>query len=471
MQSQLTAPARARALRRVAARAGTLGRLPFRTRSVARLADEPAVRVAWQALWSSRLVVLCSGMLAVLSFGRAPGSAAFDPLRLTAPFGYFGNLLVAPFARWDSVWYLTIAHGGYGHELARAEFFPLYPLGMRWVGAVVGSNLVAGILISLVSFGVALVLLYRLAALELGADAARATVLVLAFCPMAWAFSAVYTEALFLALSLGCILQARSGRWGWAGLLGALATATRAEGLTLIVPLVLMFLYGPRTDRLPAARGSGIARWVLSRDRTLSGRARSALLRIAPRFPVTWELGWVLLVPAGFGAFLLGLALSGGDGLAPFHAHQVWFRHFAAPFGGVWEGANAAWDGLRQLLHGPAPPRYFTAAGGNALVVAEQNLVLFGFLVVAMVALVGVFRRLPFAYGAYALVALSLPLSYPVTPQPLQSISRYALVIFPLFMWAGWWVAKRRITVPVVASLAVLLGLFTAEFATWRFVA
>ena len=470
MQSPLTAAPRARAIRRALRTAG-FDRSPFRGRSLARLADAPGVRVAWQAIWTSRLVVLGSGVLAVLSFGRAPGSQAFDPLRLTAPFGYFGNLLVAPFARWDSVWYLTIAHSGYDHQLARAEFFPLYPLGMRWLGFVTGSDLVAGILISLVSFGVALVLLYRLAALELGAEAARACVLVLAFCPMAWAFSAVYTEALFLALSLGSVLNARSGRWGWAGLLGALAAATRAEGLTLIVPLILMFLYGPRTDRAPLIRTGPIGRWVLGRDQTLAGRARLVLLRMAPRFPITRELGWVLLVPVGFGAFLLGLALSGADGLAPLHAHQVWFRHFAGPFGGIWDGAKAAWAGVRQLVHGPAPPVYFTVAAGNPLVVAEQNLVLFGFLVVALIALVGAFRRLPFAYGAYALVALSLPLSYPVTPQPLQSISRYAMVIFPLFMWAGWWCARRRITVPVVASLAVLLGLFTAEFATWRFVA
>ncbi len=86
-------------------------------------------------------------------------------------------------------------------------------------------------------------------------------------------------------------------------------------------------------------------------------------------------------------------------------------------------------------------------------------------------ALVGVLRRLPAAYGAYALGGLALPLSYPVTPQPLQSISRYEVLIFPLFMWAGWWVSRRRITAPAVAALACLLGLFTAEFATWRFVA
>ena len=180
---------------------------------------------------------------------------------------------------------------------------------------------------------------------------------------------------------------------------------------------------------------------------------------------------WVGFATCGmiWGSTFLVITI-GNDALAPFHAHRVWFRHFAGPFGGVWDGAVAAWDGLRQLIHGPAPPVYFKVAGGDPLMVAEQNLVLFGFLVVALAALVGALRRLPVAYGAYAVATLAVPLSYPVTPQPLQSISRYVVVVFPLFMWAGWWVSRRRLTTPAVAVLAVLLGLLTAEFATWRFV-
>lgn len=462
MPLQVTAPLRDGALRRAP---GSPAWRLLAWRAWQRVSDEPGIRLAWRALWSSRLVVFVSGVVGVLSFGLAPGSAAFDPLRLTAPFGHFGNLLVSPFARWDSVWYLTIAHSGYGHQLARAEFFPLYPLSIRWVGAVVGSDLVAGLVISWVAFGVALALLYRLAALELGSEAARACVWLIAFCPMAWAFSAVYTESLFLALSLGCLLRARAGSWGWAGVLGALAAATRSEGLTLLVPLVVIFLYGPRLDRLPRPRpAAGAERWP-------AGWVRGRLLTLAPRFPVTRELAWVLLVPAGFGAFVLGLALSSGHGLAPLHAHGLWFRHFAGPFGGIWDGAVAAWDGLRQVVHGPTPPVYFPVAGGNPLVVAEQNLVLFVFLVGILLALAGTIRRLPVAYGAYAVVALAPPLSYPVTPQPLQSIPRYAAVVFPLFMWGGWWVSRRRITLPAVAVMAALLGVFTAEFTTWRFVA
>jgi hypothetical protein len=419
-----------------------------------RWVDRHAVRAAWPVFWTSRLLVFLSGVLAVLSFGNAGGWQGFDPLRLTSPFGYFGNLLAAPFARWDSVWYLTIARAGYGHEASRTAFFPLYPLLIRGLGNVTGSDLVAGVLISLVAFAVALTLMHRLVVLDLDEELARLSLLLIAFCPMAYFFSAVYSESLFLALSVGCIWQARNGRWMWASLLGGLGAAERGNGIALVVPLILLFLYGPRLDR-PPVHAPGAPWWR----------------RLMPRYRPSPALAWVLLVPAGLGIYVLSLGLSSGHGLAPFGAEHAWFRHFAGPFGGVWDGAVAAWDGLRQLLHGPPPPVYFTSAGGNALSVAGQNLMLFAFLIAGVLALIGTFRRLPVAYGAYCLAALALPLSYPVTPQPLSSLPRYEVVLFPLFMWTAWWLRRRRLAAPGLASLAVLLGLFTAEFATWRFVA
>jgi hypothetical protein len=416
--------------------------------------EEPAAgAVVWRAIWTSRLAILLSGMFAVVSFGRAAGTEPFDPAHLTAPFGYFGNLLAAPFARWDSVWYLAIAQGGYDHEATRTAFFPLYPLVLRGLGVIIGSELIAGVLVSLIAFAIALLLLYRLVALELDTRLAQVTVMLVAFCPMAYFFSAVYSESLFLALSVGCILQARLGRWAWAGVLGALGAASRNSGIALMVPIVLLFLYGPRADR-PASR-----------------RPVTRLERLAPRYQITPALAWAGLVPLGLGAYVGWLALTTGDGLTPFHVQQVWFRHFAGPFGGMWTGAVAAWDGLRQLLHGPAPPLYFTKAGGDPLMVAGQNLMLFGFLVLGIAGVIGALRRLPIAYGAYTIAALALPLSYPVSPQPLASLPRYEVVLFPLFMWAAWWLERRRLTMAAVASLAVLLGVFTAEFATWRFVA
>jgi hypothetical protein len=413
--------------------------------------------VAWQALWTSRLAIFVTGVLAVLEFGRAAGTSGFDPAGLTTPFGYFGNLLAAPVARWDSVWYLAIAQGGYGHEMARTAFFPLYPALTWLLGNVVFSNLVAGVLISLVGFLIGLALLHRLACLDLGHERARTTVLLVAFSPMAYFFSAVYSESLYLALSVGCILRARRGGWASASLLGGFAAASRNSGTLLLLPVAILYLYGPRGDRAIATarwRGGGYGGWR----------------RVLPRYRMEPSILWLALIPAGLAAYIGYLAISTGHPLAPFHAQAVWFRHFAGPFGGIWDGAVAAWDGLRQLVHGPAPPIYFALAGGDPLQVAAQNLMLFGFLVLGAVACVGAFIRLPFAYAAYALASLAVPLSYPVTPQPLASLPRYEVVVFPLFMWAATVLDRRRV-VAALPALAVLLGLFTAEFATWRFVA
>ncbi|MDQ3630599.1 MAG: hypothetical protein M3417_04850, partial [Actinomycetota bacterium] len=382
-------------------------------------------------------LVLAAGLVALATVGEPPGAGAgFDPERFTVPFGPLGDALVAPTARWDAVWYLTIAERGYGLDAARPAFFPLYPLLARAAGLLTGSALLGGILVSLVSFGAALYLLRRLTALELGGDAARATVWLTAAFPVAFFFSAVYSEALFLALSVGCVYAVRTDRWAWAGTLGLLATATRSAGVVLLVPLAL---------GLWEHRGSGL--WV--------------------RAP------WVGLVPLGTAAFCGWLAFQGAGAMAPFDAQAEWYRELSVPFAGLWEGTAAAWDGARQLHSGSSDRVFFEHAAGDPFEVARWNLQLYGFLLLALVALVGTARRLPPAYAAYALAALALPLSTPVEAQPLMSLPRFVAVLFPLFMWGGWWIARRRRATRVAVGAAWALGLvvFTAQFTTWRWVA
>jgi hypothetical protein len=395
-----------------------------RARPRAGIVRDAAVAEALRALCVSRLLVWGAGAAAAALFGLSARVQLFDPGAVTRPFGPAGDALVAPLARWDSVWYLAIANDGYpADDSRRAAFFPLYPLLVRAAKAFVGSPIVAGVAVSLVCFGVALVLLHRLTELELGAAAADEAVWALALFPAAVFFSAVYSEALYVMLSIGCIYAARTGRWAWAGTLGALGAATRSAGVLLVVPLAIMWL----------TRADGGAR----------RRARDA--------------AWVAFVPAGLAAFCAALALGGGDAFAPLHAQDVWFRHFAGPFAGVWDGTAAAWRGLHHL---DAP-------------YARADIVLFAFLVLAVPAVAGVLRRLPPAYGAYVVAALALPLSYPVGPQPLMSLPRFLAVLFPLFMWLGAWTADggrgRRIAVlgPSAAGLVAV----TAVFATWHWFA
>jgi hypothetical protein len=274
--------------------------------------------------------------------------------------------------------------------------------------------------------------------------------MITAFAPMAFFFSAVYSESLYLALSVGLFWSARNGRWAQVGVLGALAGATRSTGLVLLLPALVLYLYGPREDRPPDF---------------MRGRLR-------PRYRLRRNVLWLGLVPAGVIVYGVGLALAGGDALAPFHAQDVWGRHFAGPYVGVWDGLRAAFDGARQLLSFQRQHVYFPIPAGSPFVSAGHNLILLAFLLAAIPAVVGVVRRLPLAYGAYVIAALALPLSYPVSAQPLMSLPRFLVVLFPLNIWlAGWLAVRPRAQKPVLVLSALLMAGFVAQFATWHWVA
>jgi hypothetical protein len=385
-------------------------------------------------VWS-RLLVFAIAVGAVAIAGVDAGNERnFDQPALTHPFTGVLDSLLSPLARWDSTWYLDIAHSGYSR--LSSAFFPLYPLLVRVVGTVSapGALLVAGYVVSLAALFGALYLMHRLVTLELGSsEVARVAVLMLALFPGALWLGAPYSESLFLLLSVGAFYAARIDRWAVAGVCAALASATRSAGIVLVVPLVIL--------------------WWKSTGR----RAR--------------DLAWIALAPAGLVAYSVYLAASIGDGFAYLHLQEVWFRSFAGPFGAVPDGLVAAWDGLRQIVSGQRAHVYFTAAGGDPIAVGWHNLELFGFLLLGVGAVVGVLRRLPAAYGAYVVAALALPLSFPVGPQPLMSLPRFLGVLFPLFMWLALVCGTPRRRAIVLAALGLGLVVFTARYATWHWVA
>ncbi len=421
-----------------------------------------ALRAAWSVFAWSRLAILA--VAAFAAFSAAPAGVAqrnaerFDLPRLTTPLGGLGDLATTPLARWDAVWYLSIADGGYeAADSPRHAFFPLYPLLVRGLGELGGGGsgamLVAAYLASLAAFLAALVLLYRLTVLELGRSVARPTLLLICVFPASLYFGAPYSESLFLLCSVGAFYAARTERWALAGLAAAGASATRSAGALLLLPLLFLYLYAPR-DKGPGGPGS-------------SRIARALGLRN----PVRPDLLWLALAPAGLLAYAAYLGAAFGDPLSFSHVQEFWNRDFAGPLVGAWDGAVAAYEGARQLLSGSRDTVYFEQAGGDPFRVASQNLALFGFLCFAVIGAVGVLRRLPFAYGLYVVTALMLPLSYPVGPQPLMSLPRFVAVLFPIFIWLGLVCEERRITDRVATASAVVLGLFVTQFATWNWVA
>src|SRR5918995_5399805 len=163
---------------------------PAQARAIAAVRGSEAFRSAMRIGLSSRVAVLVVAIFAALSFGPASGGLArenadkFDEPALTHALA---DPLLAPLARWDSVWYLRIADSGYGDSAPRAAFFPLYPLLVRTLATPFGASepalLLAAYALSLAAFLGALFLLHRLAELELGRRLARPALLLLAVFP------------------------------------------------------------------------------------------------------------------------------------------------------------------------------------------------------------------------------------------------------------------------------------------------
>jgi hypothetical protein len=296
------------------------------------------------------------------------------------------------FARYDSGWYHGIASDGYAWvEGGRSNlaFFPLYPKLMHYLGRAFGGAqhdyYIAGIIISWVSFVLAIVLLYRLALLDLKPDQAiRATTFAAVF-PAAYFFGVVYSESLFLLTLVGTALALRTRHWWLAALAGAAMTATRVNGVMFLPALAVIAWHAsePRRDDRIAA---------------LSAVAAALL---------------------GIGTYSLYNYLLSGNPFEWYDSITRWGYHPGGnPFSGVWAVA-------RSLVTNPAAYFEHPTAPYDAL---NTMSALFGLFTVPFI-----WRRFGFGYAAVVILGLALPLS----SGQLEGLGRYTAVLFPISIWLG----------------------------------
>ena len=385
-------------------------------RAVPKTVWSPGAIVA-AAVLATRLPLLLLGALAVTIVGTVPPPAAEAVWRVSSHEA--ANLL----ARWDTYFYYTIATEGYHwnpevfHHY-NVVFFPLYPMLMRGGGALLGGHhLAVGLAISLSAFAGAMVLLYRLARLEIGEDYAWRVILLMATFPYALYFSAVYTESLFLLLSVGAFYAMRRGRLGWVAVCGLLAGLTRPNGFWLALPLACLALWPPRQAAEASARPPAAVPMAL-------------LVACVPLLGVTLFSGYL------YWRF--------GDALA-------------------WVHGQAAWGVPLMLRRGaPDPGRY----PGEPAIKPVEVIVWIGNIAAfctAVYALRPVARRFGLAYAAW----IAVNIFPPVVAHLFISLGRFVAVLFPLFFWLAIRVPRQRLmrVAGVFAASQVLLAIW---FFLWR---
>ncbi len=388
----------------------------------------------------SRVVVFAASYYWVTRKGElSPSLKIRDPRFAEALHGFAGRLL-DPMAHWDGVWFVRIASQGYVHDHSPA-FFPLYPLAMRAVSYVTGGNyVVAGVVVSLAAYAVSMVLLYKLALPLFGPRVAAWSVAFISWFPTSVFLSAVYSESLFLMFTLAAFWFATRRNWALAGLAGLLAALTRNSGVLLVVPLLL--LYG--------------------RERGWSWR------HLRFQWLKDLRLGWLALVPAGLLLYMGYLQVKVGNAMKFTVAEEHWHRHLSDPINTVIDGYRMARHGTLVLSDWRKSLIGYLEPGHVGQLFATYQVAPFVALAFAVPLIVVGIRRLPWAYTAWAVVGLLLPLMYPAAERPLYSLHRFVLVLFPLFIAEA--LALDRLAVVrwlLLAVSAALMIWYTFVFAAF----
>jgi hypothetical protein len=332
-------------------------------------------------------------------------------------FPYFGvptfpGALLGLWQRFDANWYLSIADHGYGSIPGDVHFPPFYPLLMRALGPIFGSTFLAGLFISHVATLFALKLLYD-AFVGWGEKViSRRALLFFAIFPTSFFLFSAYSEPLFLVVALLSLRAMNSGSWSWAGFWIFCAILIRLQGVALLAPMLFLM-------------------W---RDRPFLKK------------PEHW---------AGLGAATIGA-------LVYLYLRSEQVTESTIPFVETDLHARLVppWQSYRYAIQ--------TAFSGHATFIDLLNLFITSLFIVL---LIWGWKRIALEYNIYTAFSLLIILTRVVEAQPLMSMSRYALTLFPCFYSLGligenpW---RRR----GILYTSLLLNLYlSGQFFLWGWVA
>ena len=278
---------------------------------------------------------------------------------------------------------------------------------MRGLDAVLpGGDVFAALALNFVLAVAAVLLVGVLARRLFDAEVAERAMVLFAVFPGSFVLSFAYAEALLIVLAAVCLWCLLEERWLLAGIVAALATATRPNGVALVAA---------------CAVAAGIAIY----------RRRDWWSIVAP-----------LLAPVGFIAFQVWLSAHTGESTPWWRVQREAWRE------GTSFGATAISNTLSFLTHPLASPT-------DALTAAS--------LIALGVGLWCLWRkRLPWPMVTYCVVVIGLML----LPATVTARPRFLFTAFPLFICAAaWWPRRDRavwdlLLVTCGAGLTALTALY-----------
>jgi len=347
------------------------------------------------------------------------------------------HFLISPWANFDGVYYLLIAADGY---TVNAGFFPLFPLSVYLTTSIFGDVLpfdpnqyfTALLLVSLF-FLLSLVAMYKLIKLDYKSEIAIRTIIFMLIFPTSFFFASIYSESLFLLLSLSSLYFARKKMWVLSSVCGGLLTATRLVGIAIIPVLIYEFLKSdPPSLKLRGAK------------KNLLKNIKQFLVRIWPLF----------LIPIGL-LIYMSFNLQKWGSAFYFIQAQADLQN------------ERTVDGI--ILIPQTIFRYFkilTTVSSNQFEwwIALLEISVFVFIVVMLY--IAWKKKVRLSYILFAAIAFLIPIS----TGTFTGLPRYSLILFPVFIALSL-MKNKTIKIAYSISAAILLFVLFMLFARGYYIA
>lgn len=326
-------------------------------------------------------------------------------------------LLFENFSKWDSGWYIKIAEGGY--NLKATAFFPLYPMSIRLVSFFTNDPLISGIIISNVCFFFLIYFFMKLVRLDFTLKESCKITLLLIFFPTSYYFSALYTESLYMLFFILFLYYLRIEKWGIAALFGMLAGGTRNTGVLLAIPFAIEYLS--------------------KHYRTHNG------LFLNKQF---WGILKGAFIPVIAFLYMGFLWLKFGDPFAFSGVQKEFGRGFMAPWDTLINGYQYHSLSFKKLL------------SGKFIYLDLYHIIELYFVTLLLVTTILSFRKIRFSYWIIIFYSILIPLTAPAyenVKDYFVSLSRYALVIVPLYFGLYEVFKRRFLFISLLTSFIALL--------------
>ncbi len=336
---------------------------------------------------------------------------------------YTGSSIFGAWFRFDGRWYDIIATRGYfwagPNVQSPVAYFPAYPMLLRVLHELSGVSVrLLGSLVTIACGAAVGVGFLRWCRDRVDSSTARIALITLLVYPYAFYFmGAVYADGLFALAVIAAFLLLERDHPIWAGLVGALATATRPTGLAVVVGLVAVVLW----KREVITRAG--SRTVLA-FRNLKRGDFGVLLSLSGLVAYMTYLGARFYAPLAFEE--VQQAPGWDQGVGPRTWFKItWFQQIKNlpgwTIGWIQRGDDATFQKMQY-----------------ASTVILQGLLIIGFLGLAYL----VWKRLGWGYGIYSFALLAIPL---IGTKDFQGAGRYLMAAFPCFLVLAMVLAPRPV--------------------------